>query len=62
MLGCEGQLYLDSASLPETVDIPLRGGSEACLIQQRRMQQVSRGANFLQRLICQCSNLGHHVG
>ena len=46
-------LDFDSAAAGESFDKPARGGSDAGFIQQRRVQKIRSGANFLQSSIDQ---------
>jgi len=57
----EVQSHVNPAPFGEALDIPLRGGGKSYFIQQQRMQQVGRSANFFDRLIRQCCNLGHQA-
>jgi hypothetical protein len=39
------------AALAQAVNVPTKGGAETGLVEQRRMQQVRSGANFLDELL-----------
>lgn len=43
----DGQIDLDGGALLQALDIPSQGGAQAEFIEQRRMEQVGSGANFL---------------
>jgi hypothetical protein len=56
--GCNIQFHLDPGSLGKALDVPLRSASKADFIQQWRVQEVGRGADFLNGLIRQGGGLG----
>jgi hypothetical protein len=58
LVGRNVQAYLYPTSLGKALDVPFRRARESSLIQQRWMQQVGHGSDFLDCLIRQLYDLG----
>ncbi len=48
--GCE-ELRFDAAALAEAVDVFLEGGDEAEIVEQRRMEEIGKRADFAGHLL-----------
>src|SRR5260221_12144524 len=63
-LWCDFEVHFDLGAFGKTVDDPAGGGDQARFIQQRGMQKLREGANFLETLIdpLGCFRYGFFVG
>src|SRR5206468_10968050 len=49
-LGSDLDLHFDAATLLESFGVPVYGGSQAALVEQRGMQDIGESADFLANL------------
>ena len=45
-VGIQLQIDVDLAPFPKSFDVPAHGGGKACLVKQRRVQQVRNSTQF----------------